>query len=205
MADVQVARRRAFDVWNEVPLVPQTTGMSCWAASAAMLIGWRESIPVDPEEVAGGIGRWQDFKDGLHPTDVDELARTWELVMDARVQWTPDALRDVLERFGPVWLGEASPALHSIVVAGMHGDGSADGTWVRINDPWPVGRGERYTISWRQLMENFHAATELAGVHAQVLHTVGRGREPGGCIGTRNAGKSVARGPPHQAVRGRRR
>ena len=67
--------------------------MSCWAASAAMLIGWRESIPVDPEEVAGGIGRWQDFKDGLHPTDVDELARTWELVMDARVQWTPDALR----------------------------------------------------------------------------------------------------------------
>jgi len=176
MAEVQVARRRAFDVWNEVPLVPQTTGMSCWAASAAMLIGWRESIPVDPEEVAGGIGRWQDFKDGLHPTDVDELARTWELVMDARVQWTPDALRDVLERFGPVWLGEASPALHSIVVAGMHGDGSADGTWVRINDPWPVGRGERYTISWRQLMENFHAATELAGVHAQVLHTVGRGR-----------------------------
>ena len=114
MAEVQVARRRAFDVWNEVPLVPQTTGMSCWAASAAMLIGWRESIPVDPEEVAGGIGRWQDFKDGLHPTDVDELARTWELVMDARVQWTPDALRDVLERFGPVWLGEASPALHSI-------------------------------------------------------------------------------------------
>ena len=29
MAEVQVARRRAFDVWNEVPLVPQTTGMSC--------------------------------------------------------------------------------------------------------------------------------------------------------------------------------
>lgn len=176
MADVEVAVRRRFDVWNEVPLVPQTTGMSCWAASAAMLIGWRESIPVDPQEVASGIGRWSDFKDGLHPVDVAALAETWGLRTDGRDTWTPDELRQVLERYGPIWLGEASPALHSIVVAGMHGDGTPDGTWVRINDPWPVGRGERYTITWRQLMQNFHAATELAGVHAQVLHTGGRGR-----------------------------
>ena len=139
--------RRVFDIWNEVPLVPQTTGMSCWAAAAAMIIGWRDSVDVDPEEVASGAGRWSAFRDGLHPGDVDALARAWELVAEPDRAWTVDSLAKCLARNGPIWMGEASPGLHSIVIVGMRGDGSPHGTQVRINDPWPVGRGERYTLT----------------------------------------------------------
>src|SRR4029434_2401733 len=32
--------------WNDVELVPQMTNMSCWAASAAMIVGWREQISI---------------------------------------------------------------------------------------------------------------------------------------------------------------
>ena len=48
--------RRVFDIWNEVPLVPQTTGMSCWAAAAAMIYVGR---PNDRDEAAtaGASGR----------------------------------------------------------------------------------------------------------------------------------------------------
>ena len=70
----QTTSRRSFDVWNEVPACGADTGMSCWAAAAAMLIGWRERLVVDPDEVARGAGRWSEFKNGLHPEDVAGFA-----------------------------------------------------------------------------------------------------------------------------------
>jgi hypothetical protein len=180
MLETRVSERRAFDVWNEVPLVPQLTGMSCWAAAAAMIIGWRDVLVVNPEEVAQGAGRWAEYREGLHPLQLEEFARAWGLRVEPSRDWTVRGLQSVLERNGPVWLGEASPGLHSIVVTGMYGDGTPEGTHVRVNDPWPVDRGERYTLTWSQLMKNFQAAADLAGVHAQVLHAGGRRGGPSG-------------------------
>ena len=182
MPEMQVvsSERREFDVWNEVPLVPQLTGMSCWAAAAAMIIGWRDVICVEPEQVAQGAGRWSEYREGLHPMDLEDFARAWGLTSETQLEWSVEEVRALLERYGPVWLGEASPGLHSIVVTGMYGDGSANGTFVRINDPWPINRGERYTLPWRQLMANFRNATTIAGVHAQVMHATGRRGGPSG-------------------------
>ena len=114
-----VRSSRHFDVWNEVPLVPQTSSMSCWAAAAAMIVGWRERRPVDPGYIAEGLGMWAAYRDGLRPRDVDELARVWGLVQETRGEWTLAALHQLLEEYGPVWMGEASPGLHSVVVTGM--------------------------------------------------------------------------------------
>ena len=167
--------RRRFDVWNEVPLVPQLTGMSCWAAAAAMVVGWRDRVPVEPQEVAAGVGRWSAYQDGLVPEDLEHLARAWGLVVEPPIDWDVEQLRERLEQQGPLWMGEASPGLHSIVVTGVYGDGSPQRSFARVNDPWPVGRGERYVLSIDQLLRNFRAATDVVGVHAQVLHAGGRG------------------------------
>ena len=174
--DVTRESRREFDVWNEVPLVPQTTGMSCWAAAASMIVGWRDRIPVDPVEVASGAGRWEAYRDGLEPNDVATLARTWGLTVEPVHELTSESLRRTLQEYGPLWVGEASPALHSIVVTGIRGDGTPDGTYVRINDPWPVGRGERYVLRFRDFAAHILAAHEAVGEHAQLLHTGGRRR-----------------------------
>jgi hypothetical protein len=171
----RAASRRHFDVWNEVPMVPQLTGMSCWAAAAAMIVGWRDRVVVSPEEVASGSGRWGAYEDGLLPADVDTLARTWGLSVEPARDWNVESLRERLEEVGPLWLGEASPGLHSIVVTGIYGDGSPDRTFVRINDPWPVGRGERYLLSLASLMHNLGAASALVGGQGQILHAGGRG------------------------------
>jgi len=168
-----------FDVWNEVPLVPQLTGMSCWAAAAAMIVGWRDRLAVRPDEVATGSGRWGAYEEGLLPTDVESLAATFHLELEPPRAWDVETLRRRLEEVGPLWLGEASPGLHSIVVTGIFGDGSDDGTFVRINDPWPVGRGERYLLTFRSLMQNLSAASALVGGQGQVLHSGGRGRGRG--------------------------
>jgi hypothetical protein len=176
------AERDEFDIWHEVPLVQQLTGMSCWAAAAAMLVGWRDCIDIDPEEVALGTGRWEAYRDGLEQEDVHALAAAWGLVREPPRTYTVASLRQLLQDHGPLWVGEASPGLHVIAIAGMYGDGTPDGTFVRVADPWPVGRGERYTISFRELSRRLAAAAGICGVAAQVLHTGGRG----GC-GTRVA------------------
>lgn len=173
---VMRATEESFDIWHEVPLVQQTTGMSCWAAAAAMLVGWRDCIDIDPDEVARGTGRWEAYRDGLVPEDVRALSEAWGLIMEPPKRYTVQSLRELLERNGPLWVGEASPGLHVVVITGMSGDGTSEGTRVRIADPWPVGKGERYTITFAQLQRNLEAAAGISGVPTQVLHTGGRGR-----------------------------
>src|SRR5262244_2454082 len=85
-------RQQRFDVWHEVPLVPQQTGMSCWAAAAAMLIGWRDAIYVDPEAVAQGAGRWRAYRDGLHPSEVAAFAAHWGLIVEPPRVYSVSAL-----------------------------------------------------------------------------------------------------------------
>jgi N-acetylmuramoyl-L-alanine amidase len=168
------AIRRGIDLWNEVPLVPQVTGMSCWAAAAAMLIGWRDAIPVDPEEVARAAGRWQEYRDGLEPRDVGSFAQTWGLQVRPTAGLTAAAIHQLLVDHGPLWIGEASPGLHVIVIAGMIGDGTDAGTELRIVDPWPVGRGERYRLTVGQLAASHAEASRISGAQALVLHAARR-------------------------------
>jgi hypothetical protein len=161
-------RTQSFDVWHEVPLVQQRTGMSCWAAAAAMVVGWRDCTSLDAEDVVAG--RWDAYRDGLEPRDVESFARAWGLVVARPADIDVASLRALLEQYGPLWVGEASPSLHVVVLAGMHGDGTPDGTFVRIADPWPIGRGERYTIPFVQFRTNLLTAATLAGGRPQFLH-----------------------------------
>lgn len=161
---------RWCDVWHEVPLIAQRSGMSCWAAAAAMVVAWRDCLDVDPEEIARGSGRWAEYRDGLLPDDVETLARAFRLVIEAPRTYAASDLRAMLERSGPLWMGEASPGLHVVVVTGMEGDDTPEGTRVRICDPWPDGRGERYVRTFRELLDSFHEVERVSGIRARILH-----------------------------------
>ena len=185
-AHLQAMRRRAYgfriagaarpriDLRYEVPLVPQTTEMSCWAAAAAMVVGWRDQIAVDTEEIARGTGGWEAYRAGLQPDDVVTLARVWDLTIEAPRTYASADLETLLRRCGPLWVGQADPDLHVICVVGVSGNGTAEGTLVQVNDPWPPGRGERYSLTLGELAGNFHTAAALVGLHIQILHGNGR-------------------------------
>lgn len=175
VADALADRAQPIDLWWEVPLIPQVTGMSCWAAAAAMLIGWRDSIWVDPADVARASGRWAQYRDGLETSDIRGFAASWQLCAERPAQLDAARLRELLARNGPLWIGEASPGLHVIVVAGMVGDGTDRGTMLRVLDPWPIGRGERYSIPVVELARSHRALAGLTGGDPLVLHTGGRG------------------------------
>jgi hypothetical protein len=166
--------RPPFEVFHQVPLVPQTTGMSCWAAAAAMIVGWRDRTVVEPDDIALGSRSLESYDLGLTPRDIAGLARAFGLEVAPIRRYTAWDFKSLLERHGPLWIGHADPDLHVVVMVGIRGDGTPEGSWVCINDPWPIGIGERYRRGYAEWLRCFAAASEISGVHAQVLHAKSR-------------------------------
>jgi N-acetyl-anhydromuramyl-L-alanine amidase AmpD len=203
-----------FDVnWPDVQLIGQPTNMSCWAVAAAMVVGWRDKMSIDPAEVASGSGHWAAFQNGLNPADVPSLAKTWGLVMEAPQSYTVEGFRNLLQSSGPLWVAAAVPGLHAIVVTGAYGDGTPDGTYVRIKDPWgraagstpgspapyneTPGQGSEYELTYRQFVQQYEtAATDFTSVNIQILHS--------GSEAMRLPGSGVAQALSYRPVKARR-
>ena len=159
LASIAEAALETFSVKYDVPLVPQQTGMSCWAAGAAMIVGWRDKISIDPSEIAKGIGYWAPYQQGLSAEDTTMFA-AWNLVPEAAQSYTIDGFRRLLEDYGPLWVASAEPGPHIRVATGIWGDGTPDNTYVEIADPWETGMaafhlpnsGARYTETYRQFV-----------------------------------------------------
>ena len=150
----------SFSVQYDVQIVPQTSNMSCWAASAAMLISWRDSISIDDTAIAAGINYWSQYLNGLDPEDV-HMFREWGLTEEEPQSFTIQAYRDMLEAYGPLWVAadadsSAGVAPHIRVITGIYGDGTPTGTFFSINDP---AGGRTYTESVATFAD---AQTELA-------------------------------------------
>ena len=160
-----------IDISYDVQLVPQLTGMSCWVAGAAMLVGWRDSVSIDSSEIAGAIGYWEQYANGLAPEDTS-MFQYWGLVPEAPQSYTVEGFANMLEQYGPLWVASAEPGPHIRVVTGMNGDGTPDGTTVFINDPWQQGMtefsmpnsGSQYTETYTDFVAKQEAlgAQELA-------------------------------------------
>jgi hypothetical protein len=136
----QVSRDVA--VTYDVPLVPQQTGYSCWAAAAAMIVAWRDNLTVDPAALASGTGPWHRYKDALQLED-PTMFDTWGLAAEERpTVYTVASFRRLLETWGPLFVGGADPGPHVRVVVGLTGDGTPTGTTVHIADPWERGLRE---------------------------------------------------------------
>lgn len=138
----------------DVPLVAQQTGMGCWAASIAMILGWKNQACFDPGLIAsnpGGPSYVPSLTNGLDPNDRYILERNG-FELEAPSCYLPSGIRSLLDTYGPLWLaglvrlsGVANPVPHIRVVTGF------DQGRVYVNDPWPVGRGARQIRSFNQV------------------------------------------------------
>lgn len=107
----------------DVPLIPQTSKMSCWAASIAMILGWKQKMSIPDKIIARNPGGTSYMTSYAQADD------------------------------GPRWVATWAPGPHIRVVTGMNG------TTLSINDPWPVGQGDRYACSF----DVFGTMEELGG------------------------------------------
>ena len=133
----------------EVELIPQTTGVSCWASSIAMIVGWRDWVVLNPQEIAEGVGYWAQYNNESYRVDTtlaaDDLNafEAWSLVPDTRLTFSLEEIARLLWEYGPIWVasdealtGEGSNHGHVRVIKGISGDGTPEGTLLMINDPW---------------------------------------------------------------------
>jgi N-acetyl-anhydromuramyl-L-alanine amidase AmpD len=180
--------------WDAVEVIAQPTNLSCWATSAAMVLGWRDRASLTPEYVAslGARAMQNVLPFGEYP----QFAREVGLVSEPPQSYSIDAFRDMLDRFGPLWVTKIDPGVHVVVVTGMYSDGAPDGsdTYVRITDPWdrvtgtPGTRGaylpthntgSRYILSWADFIAEYEEAARVPNVNLQILHAADTGgREP---------------------------
>jgi hypothetical protein len=148
-------------VCHDVPLIPQATRYSCWAASIAMILSWKRRVLVDPASVGRGTGgsafpSWANqimgplglapseasrYAGGLEPMEAAAILRRWGFIIDPLRTLSPAMMSALLQRHGPLYvpvlIHGGSP--HVVVVAGIDGNGSADATQVFINDPLQRG------------------------------------------------------------------
>jgi len=155
--------------WDNVQLVAQPTGLSCWAASAAMVLGWFNQQSIDPHAVAEMTGRSIDHV--LPWAEHDDLGRELGFAVQPPMNYTAEGFWDLLETQGPVWVGKsmgsADGNTHIVVVVGMIEQG---GTYhVRVLDPW--NGGTRYTRDYDTFAREYELGMRSGGgeVYTQIL------------------------------------
>jgi monoamine oxidase len=128
-------------VLYDVPLIPQPDKLSCWAASIAMLVSYRNQASIDPESLAEEVGRslrtsygWdmlEEVKDYYGFVDI-------ELPSNTSLYVQPSQWQEWLERYGPLWVTVIGAPSHAVVVRALVGDGTPEGTKVYVNNPWDI-------------------------------------------------------------------
>ena len=140
----------------EVYLIPQTSKMSCWAASIAMILGWKKQMSIPDTVIArnpGGLNYMTSYAQGLDPNDRYILEANG-FGIEAPMCYTQQGISSLLSRKGPLWVATWAPGPHIRVVRGM------SGSTLYINDPAPVNTGSQYTQSFSK----FFGAMESLGV-----------------------------------------
>ena len=136
-----------------VQLVRQSTETNCWQAAAAMVLGERR------EDV--GIGRGHRRLSGALRTADDSMegfASSHGLTLLYRTSFTPQGFYDLLNAHGPLMISGMVPDAHAMVIGGIRGDGTPDGTDLIIYDPWPWRQGT-YAMSVQDFYTTWPEAT----------------------------------------------
>lgn len=130
----------------DVQLIPQGTNMGCWAASIAMILGWKNQASFDPGMIAanpGGLNYTPSLQSGLDPNDKYILERNG-FELEPPLCYMLSRIHDLIDSNGPLWVAGRLPTIpaHIRVVTGY------EGQMLYINDPWPVNQGAIYTRSF---------------------------------------------------------
>ena len=163
-----------YTVPGIVPIIAQPSSMSCWATVATMLKSWKDSVSYRIEDVMDAAGAeyrtLYDNDTGLATDKTDDFATAMGFKTEPPMSYTVSGFRALIEDFGPLIVvddEDLSPkwALHARVVRGIFGDGTPDGTLLRINDP---AGGRQYTETYTAFMAKYEEAGTIPMV--QIMH-----------------------------------
>lgn len=171
--------------WDDTPYQPQSSTASCWAATAAMVVGWRDRVCIADSEIAAHVPVIDAYRNGLSPSERRVLADVWDLVTEPPASYTIEGFRLMLADYGPLYVGmnwDHQGGGHARVLVGMESGGAEDGsdTTMFLYDPWPDTAG-RIRMPFNEFVQLYEGRmTESGGVvDVQILHAASaEGRSP---------------------------
>lgn len=144
----------AYTVQN-MTLIPQGKAMSCWYASAQMLIKWKEESTQQSHagllspELDSECQKIRDADNGIANSQILGMAKRLGLKSIPPQSPSPAALERWFQTYGPLWVNGKN---HIVVIAGIRD--SAAGHELKVYDPLPVNVGK---IEWRSML-NWYAS-----------------------------------------------
>lgn len=145
----------------EVPgmtLIPQTMRMSCWYASAQMLIQWRQNKTQQslqwlvPPELDAQCAALRDGNTGILNPQIVRMANRLGLSSIPPMTPTAGLMETWLRTYGPLWVNGKS---HIVVIAGIN----TEQMLVKVYDPAPVNIGK---VEWRSLVTWYALGTSAS-------------------------------------------
>ena len=149
-ASVRVRSNQSFDftVGGVVPYIQQTD-RQCWAVAAAIMLSWKNEFLITPDEAARMAGTAPDGERYINKRRrAETLRESHQLDFSSKLGMRPEppalygiySYLDFLQNYGPLWIQNDRDRrhiefTHFIVVYGIYGDGSDNGTFVKIMDP----------------------------------------------------------------------
>ncbi len=170
-----------YTVPGTVPRLTQGKQMDCWATSSAILVSWKEKKTVTtPQFVATLSQKFRviyDTDTGLFPDDQPDLLSEAKLRQEAPQNYTVNGWLSLLKNFGPLWATTATAvgknwAVHARVVIAIKGDGTPDGTTLRIIDPANGSETTETVTAFAKKMEDLAKLDLGAGgdIRPMVIH-----------------------------------
>ena len=97
--------------------------------------------PCDPQhvtadDVAQATGLQHAMQDGASSDEFTQAVQTLGLKLEGGACGYPNMFADWLNQWGPFMVAkDINPGFHAVVISGIHGDGTADYTYLDQNDP----------------------------------------------------------------------
>ena len=131
-----------YTVPGLVAPLQQPSPMTCWATVIAMMTSWKRQQSIAPRDAIAPAGQafLQTFDAG-QPLDSASAGRLYQalgLVAMQSLNPSIDGWDQYLRLYGPLYVDIGYPQVsttHAVIVTGISGDGSADGTTITYVDP----------------------------------------------------------------------
>ncbi len=150
---------------NTVQLIPQDKSNACWLASSSMMESWKTGTPhslADTLKVLDASGTSfssiYNNDQGLSFANDNIITQTLGLTQLPPASYTIEYLTSILNNspiMAVIMYSSSSNIAHMIIITGISGDGTPEGTSLQINDPLPLNTGKTYSIAFNDFLSKF--------------------------------------------------
>jgi hypothetical protein len=152
---------------TSVELIPQDKSNACWLAASTMMRSWKDqaSYPLSDtlkvlDASGGNFTQTYTADNGLSFDDNAKIVQTLGLTALPPASYTIDYFFSLLDQspiMAVIMFSATSNIAHMVVITGISGDRTPDGTTLNVTDPLPLNTGHTYSISFTDFLKKFES------------------------------------------------